>query len=358
MFFYFAGNSQAMNVENENCLNCGYTVSINYCEQCGQATYIPKETLWRMITHFIAQYFNYNSKLWATLKTLIIKPGKLAIDYQNNVRKKNIPPVSLYITVSLLFFILFSFAVKFAQITKFEKQVDGGTLAFINYYHSFGRSGFKEIKKAEITQDKWFTVRQMSNIDSAIADLKYYNDKRPTFFKDLSEEVGDGKLALTIGNAQYVLYNYFVIPYMYRNSIVPFDDGMTITVEKFFHVIPKVFFVLMPLFAAMLFLFFFKKGKRLLFVDHAVMSLHIHVFLFLCVGFQLGLGSFLPLYHINEAWYFWILSPLVYLIIACRNFYGKSWAYTIIMGTITWSIYLMFILLISLTTWLLMIQFG
>lgn len=345
------------------CPNCGYKANYNYCAKCGQATHIHQETLWAMITHFLAHYFHYDSKLWLTLKALITRPGKLTAAYRENIRQRYIPPISLYIVVSVFFFLLFSFTVKFEQHTVIKPYPGwaGHQKAEINYYYSFGRAGFEGIEKNTHT-DKWIVDNDCDSMKTIKQELKNWDDERGIFFKDAyNRKMAKAALHLQPDAIALVMINYFIMPYMYRHQIYSWDEGVSITIEKFLHVVPKIFFVLMPLFAALLFLIFFsRKEKKYLFTDHAVMSLHIHVFLFLSVGLQLILGSI-----VNTAFtiykdviWFWMVIPGIYFLLACRNFYKRSWGYTIIAGTITWLIYLFIVLIASVSAWLLMIHFG
>ncbi len=88
------------------CPNCGFHATQNYCSQCGQETHLHKETFWGLVTHFIGHYFHYDSKFWQTMKALWFSPGKLTVAYWNKQRMRYIPPVSLYIFISAVYFLL------------------------------------------------------------------------------------------------------------------------------------------------------------------------------------------------------------------------------------------------------------
>src|ERR1044072_8511954 len=88
------------------CPNCGFKASHNYCAQCGQETHLHKDTFWGLVMHFIGHYFHYDSKFWKTVKALLTKPGKLTVAYWNKQRMRYIPPVSLYIFLSAVFFLI------------------------------------------------------------------------------------------------------------------------------------------------------------------------------------------------------------------------------------------------------------
>ena len=90
------------------CPNCGHPAPEKYCAECGQATQLHADTFWGMLKHFVAHYFNYDSKFWITLQTLMSRPGQLTIAYREKKRQRFIPPISLYLFVSISFFLLLS----------------------------------------------------------------------------------------------------------------------------------------------------------------------------------------------------------------------------------------------------------
>jgi len=90
------------------CPNCGSVASGNYCPQCGQETHLHKDTFLGMIAHFVEHYFHYDSKFWKTLKTLLFYPGKLTLEYRAKRRQRYISPISLYIFVTVIFFLISS----------------------------------------------------------------------------------------------------------------------------------------------------------------------------------------------------------------------------------------------------------
>src|ERR1700743_3096572 len=56
--------------------------------------------------HFLGHYFHYDSKFLQTMKALWFSPGKLTIAYWNKQRMRYISPVSLYIFISAVYFLI------------------------------------------------------------------------------------------------------------------------------------------------------------------------------------------------------------------------------------------------------------
>jgi len=89
-----------------HCPNCGYYVERNFCPECGQPAHLHKESFAGLVSHFVSHYIHYESKFWITFKTLITRPGQLTIAYWQKQRMKYIPPITLYIFMSFVFFFL------------------------------------------------------------------------------------------------------------------------------------------------------------------------------------------------------------------------------------------------------------
>jgi ribosomal protein L37E len=92
--------------KENNCLNCGQNVEKHYCSNCGQANLELKENFWQFISHSIAHYFHFDNKFFQTLSPLLTKPGEVTLDYLAGKRARYINPISMYIFVSIVYFIV------------------------------------------------------------------------------------------------------------------------------------------------------------------------------------------------------------------------------------------------------------
>jgi hypothetical protein len=92
--------------KEKDCLNCGHIVEEHYCSNCGQPNLELKENFWAFISHSIAHYFHFDNKFFQTLNPLLTKPGQVTLDYLAGKRARYINPVSMYIFVSIVYFII------------------------------------------------------------------------------------------------------------------------------------------------------------------------------------------------------------------------------------------------------------
>jgi len=94
-------------VEAVNCPNCGYVLNLQYqfCPSCGQSTQ-KEEDVKSLVSHFLNDYFTFDSKIIRSIKPLIISPGMLTLEYLAGKRIQYIPPLRLFIFLSIIFFLL------------------------------------------------------------------------------------------------------------------------------------------------------------------------------------------------------------------------------------------------------------
>lgn len=90
------------------CPNCGsqFLNEVNFCPRCGQENRDLNVPAGHLIGEFFESTLHFDSKLIRTLKILISKPGALTAEFIAGKRKCYVPPIRLYVFVSVLFFFL------------------------------------------------------------------------------------------------------------------------------------------------------------------------------------------------------------------------------------------------------------
>jgi hypothetical protein len=86
------------------CGNCGSALTGPYCSHCGQHAHESARSIsalfhdaWHIATHV-------DSRFWQTMYILLFKPGKLTKEYFADHRARYLPPVRVYLVLSVLFF--------------------------------------------------------------------------------------------------------------------------------------------------------------------------------------------------------------------------------------------------------------
>lgn len=102
-----------------------------YCHLCGQSLFVGKENCIEKFFSNALSLYSVDFKIFRTIKLLLFCPGKLTKEYCQGHIIRYEPPFKLFWTVSLLFFIYFSY--KFdPNSTKLTGDIEFNRL-FMNY---------------------------------------------------------------------------------------------------------------------------------------------------------------------------------------------------------------------------------
>ncbi|WP_405224700.1 DUF4286 family protein [Lentisalinibacter sediminis] len=106
------------------CLNCGHVLHGQYCGICGQRSSSRLISLWGLIAEGLGDLLDMDSRLWRTLRALLLRPGYLTAEYLEGRRARFMPPFRMYLAFSLIFFITAFFDMDGFQV---EFSGDPGT---------------------------------------------------------------------------------------------------------------------------------------------------------------------------------------------------------------------------------------
>lgn len=88
------------------CLNCDSELQGRYCAQCGQRHDPHAPTAGHLLAEAAEGLTHGDSRLWLTLRYLLTQPGFLTVEFFAGRRARFLPPVRLYLVVSVVFFLL------------------------------------------------------------------------------------------------------------------------------------------------------------------------------------------------------------------------------------------------------------
>jgi hypothetical protein len=323
--------------QDKTCLNCGATVQDRYCSHCGQENTVPKESFRHLIGHFFADVTHYDSQVFTSLKDLIIKPGFLTIEYNAGRRVSYLNPIRMYVFISAIFFL-----VMFSQ----KNEEDAGnnvtaTKTAVNSFRQHMADSLKEMVKSKrplsvkdsISNGLYASLAAhldtpRSPADTEISINASVNDNgfiafriRENKYTSIGEyETEQRKLP---GSARDGMIARYVGRKLIRLTHEKRHGGELVIAQNVEHDIPKIMFVLLPLFA--LFVSFFYSRKKFFYSQHAIFSLHFHSFVF--IAFLLaGLVSLaLPM---DKAWFILagvtFFTIFIYLAFALHNAYKEA----------------------------------
>jgi len=90
------------------CLNCGTALSGRFCSACGQRHDAHAPTVAHFLHETAETLTHADSRLWRTLWYLLSRPGYLTQEYFAGRRASYLPPIRLYIVISVTCFLLLS----------------------------------------------------------------------------------------------------------------------------------------------------------------------------------------------------------------------------------------------------------
>lgn len=293
--------------KDSQCLNCGATVTGRYCSACGQENREPRERFGALIYHFFSDFTHFDSKVFVTVKDLVLRPGFLTGEYLAGRRQRYLHPVRMYIFLSFTYFLCLGLANAHSHRTMIEivqgqQQATEGLQTALDSLTAV--QGGPDTGVLHVASDR---LGQM--LDYIEHASRYPNaaafDKAQQRLAPERRLTGMGRLLMV----KWIAWNH-----TYG------DRTKEVLVEKIMHAIPKVMFFLLPLFALFL-LWFYRKDY--LYTDHAIFSIHLHAFYFLlslvCLLFEFlwpgRLFDMLPL-----------ALTFVYLVVALRNRYRQTLA--------------------------------
>lgn len=346
-----------MSTELDTCQNCEkqFEKGFHFCPHCGQKTN-EELTIGVLFYNTISNYFSFDARFFKSFLPLMFKPGYLASKFLGGKRLLYLHPAQMYLFISVIFFFIISFSTRdlvskadeinqqvvdndvvkmekdsvekvldSLQIAKMNKPIEQNKKLLglkdddLKLTDSIINSNFKEKNKNNITWD--FDKKKVDSLIAVGADEKIIlkemgMSENPGFFE---RRVYENALKLTKGR------------------------GAGGIVQAFFDSIPISMFFLLPLFALILKIFYYKKGK---YAHHLVFSFYFFSFLFTVFSILFAVNRFI--FDIPD-WIDWLvaISTYFYFLIALIKFYKQNWFLSWIKSGIITFAFLMFVLPMS-----------
>ncbi len=342
--------------ESNFCKNCDAPLKdeYKYCPECGQKVH-DDLNLKVLFQNTISNYFSIDARFFSSFIPLMFRPGYVARKFVEGKRLIYLHPAQYYLFVSVIFFFILSFKVR--------------------EYNEVANKAIKKGYDWEKNQDS----TNLNPIDSAdVAKITKPLLQNPNVIKGMSEEerrILDSTLTTNLSSAKE---NKFNIGYntnkldslitagasekeliaglgisddanylqrAFAKQVIKFhkQEGGGI-VQAFFDTIPIAVFFLLPIFAFILKLIYWRKGP---FSYHLVFSFYYFSFLFIILGTIIGVNQFL--WEIPD----WlegliILYTFIYLWLSMKHFYKQGYFLTFFKSGLTVFVYMLFILPVAL----------
>ena len=288
-------------MDSATCANCGAPLSGPYCSQCGQHAHESSRSIgtlfhdaWHVVTHV-------DGRFWQTILALAFKPGRLTREYFAERRARYLPPVRLYLVLSVILFAMASLGHPRGVLFELDSKAaadDPGRAAEV-----------AKIKKEALEAIKEAKARGVSIVDSE-------DGKDGSGFRLDAAQCASA-------HSDWKWLDQPLRDVCMRNVA---DHGQGF-VNALNSSIPKMMFVFLPLMALVMLLLYW--WPRHFYVEHLVFFLHTHAAVFLLLLVELvfsRLGSWLPFLAraVPYLKFAGLLYFIWYIYRAMRVYYGQG----------------------------------
>ncbi|MDG5491904.1 DUF3667 domain-containing protein [Psychroserpens sp. SPM9] len=325
------------------CLNCESESKEQYkfCPNCGQKS-DEDLTLGVLFYNTISNYFSFDARFLKGFVPLMFKPGFLPKKFVEGKRLLYLHPGQMYLFVAFIFFFIFSFTAR-QQTESLNRElrktlndkkvtvldsVSKKETDSIRVVDSLKQVKADSISKAELRnaleKNKFITGFSEKQIDSLVnnvnmkdADLNFgYNEKKIDSLLDAGAD--DAEIYKAMGMEDddgWITKKFYAQALKFYKS----RDGGNI-LQAFYDTIPIALFFLLPLFALILKILYYNRGR---YAHHLVFSFYYFSFLFTVFSFIFGINLFWDI----PDWIDWLIamSTFFYLLIALIRFYRQNW---------------------------------
>ena len=329
----------------EQCKNCekSFDASYEYCPYCGQEA-ADNLTFGVLFSNTIENYFSIDARFFTSFVTLMLKPGVLARRFVDGKRLKYLHPAQFYLFISVVFFFIFSFTVRQAdnEVSEVIKKGFQQKINLDSVKVNTDSVGISEAKNALKKNQKIIGLsdEELKELDSVITSDQPAANISFGFKRELLDSLIilgapiDQKLkAMGMKEDANAFNRKF-----YSQMLKFYEQQGGGIIQVLYDTIPIAMFLLLPLFALFLKLFYWKPAT---FAHHLVFSFYFFTFIF---------TSFCVVLLVNKIWEIptWLevliyFSFVIYLMLALRNFYKSSWVGAFFKASIISFLYMLII---------------
>lgn len=91
---------------NNACASCGTPMAGEFCAACGQRRFRPEDRRFaRLMGEALGAFTDLDSRLWRSLRALMLKPGRIARDWFEGRRAAWVSPIRLFLLANLVYFV-------------------------------------------------------------------------------------------------------------------------------------------------------------------------------------------------------------------------------------------------------------
>lgn len=343
-----------METNTTTCKNCEQTheVDFEFCPYCGQKTN-EDLTVGVLFYNTISNYFSFDARFFKSFIPLMFKPGILAKRFIEGKRLLYLHPAQMYLFISIVFFFLFSiisrdFIIKTDNVIEegFKSEKISDTLQTKTIDSVAIAKMTAPLRNSKIVTG--MSVEELKTLDSIISvsssgknipimDLGFNSKKLDSLITIKAPEAEQLK-AMGMKDDAGIFTRRF-----YKQVLKIYKQSGKGVIQAFLDSVPISMFILLPIFAMILKLFFWRRHP---FAHHLVFSFYYYSFLF--TVFTIIVLTKL-IWEIPD-WINWLIvfSTFFYLFLAIKNFYKQSYFVSFFKTSIITFTYMLFIMPIAI----------
>ncbi|WP_178985092.1 DUF3667 domain-containing protein [Winogradskyella helgolandensis] len=344
-----------------HCQNCEQPFDDNFqfCPHCGQKAN-DELTIGVLFYNTISNYFSFDARFFKSFVPLMFKPGYLPKEFIKGKRLMYLHPAQMYLFISVVFFFIFSFTVR-EQVSdlnnNFLEIFDKDGTVVLDSVQTRKRDSLKHINDSiarkevglALKKNKFITGMSDKEIDSITNQENLYTRKGDFFGIDESQidsligiNASDKDIYVAMGleedDGWLTRKIYTQVLKFYKAK----DAGNILS--RFYDTIPIALFFVLPIFALILKLFYFIRGR---YAHHLVFSFYYFSFIFTVLSIIFGINL---IYEIPDWIDFLItLSCFIYFFIAIKRFYRQGWFLSFIKTSLVTMLFFPVVLISTIT---------
>lgn len=336
--------------DSDQCKNCEeyFDASFDYCPYCGQET-ADNLTFGVLFSNTISNYFSIDARFFKSFIPLMTKPGVLARRFVDGKRLSYLHPAQFYLFISVVFFFIFSFTIRKAdnEVSKalelgFDKELSLDSLSaeIDSAGVEAAKNGLKENQLHIGMSDA-----EIEAIDSVVTGAEGISTASWSFKKEVLDSlIASGapqaeKLKAMGQDEDAGVFSTKV----YAQLLKLYEQRGGGILQALYDTIPIAMFFLLPLFALLLKLVYWRRGT---FAHHLVFSFYFFTFLFTTFCVLILANKFLEIPDWVHVLVF--LSFVIYLMLALRAFYKSHWLGAFIKANFISFTYMLIVLPLSM----------
>ncbi|WP_101925678.1 MULTISPECIES: DUF3667 domain-containing protein [Luteimonas] len=354
------------------CENCQTPLQGDFCHRCGQSTHSPVRHVGHAVEEVFESFWHLDGRIFRTVRDLFV-PGRIAERYLAGHRVRYVAPMRLFVILTLLTFFVAKFVVQDAMLG-FDP---GSVVQTTDTREDFDQAetvaevvALRESALADIAEARRITgaipgaTPQLAAAEDLVRDQARQRIEALAPGDEIaaaaagtatpeatpSAEAGSTPTAAPDGDAASGRRNPPTIggpvgERIERNLARLRNDPGAFS-AALLGVAPTALFILMPLFAVLLKLFYV--FQRRLYLEHVVIGLYSHAALMLGLLLVFVCALVTPWLTPRAAWAArglgWLQALLlwampVYLLVMQKRVYGQSWPWTLVKFAVIGQLY-------------------